>query len=88
MSRAAVAEIADQATQVTTPWFTVGQAAKYSRYNYETVRRACVAYQRDQTRGLRCTQEGPNAHYRIHVDDLDRWVERLPPRSGRRATPR
>lgn len=80
----AVAETVATGGQQDNPWFTVEQAAEYARYSYEHMRRLCVAYQRNDTHGLRCTQRGAGGHYRIHRDDLDRWLAGQPPARGPR----
>jgi hypothetical protein len=64
---------------MSTPWLTLSEACEYTRRSAETVRRAAVAYQRDNSKGLRGFQSHPNACHRFHREDLDRWVMGLAP---------
>lgn len=88
MTQTAIAGAPDTTdTQTLSPWLTVEKAAVYSGYSYETIRRLCVDYRRDNNRGIRCTQRVAGAHYRIHRDDLDRWLDgKSPARGSRRFT--
>lgn len=71
-------------TPVVSPWLTLLEAAEYSKFTYRHVRNACIEYQRYGDRGLKCAQ--PDRFYRIHVADLDRWIEGLAPTRARRRT--
>lgn len=62
------------------PWMTPREASVYTRSAYETIRRACVRYQRTNgAEGLKNSQGGPKTRILIHVKDADRWIRRLPP---------
>jgi hypothetical protein len=61
------------------PWMTLPEACDYTRHSRQTVRRAAVEYQRDNSKGLRGYQPHTNASWRFHVTDLDRWVRGEPP---------
>jgi hypothetical protein len=60
-------------------WLTLDQAAAYAGRHRETVRRAAVEYQRDNRRGLRAGQRQTHACWRFKAEDIDRWIEGLPP---------
>lgn len=65
-----------------TPWMTLAEACAYTKRSRETVRRAAVAYQRNDRAGLRTFQPHPNACHTFHVGDLDRWMQGLAPARG------
>lgn len=57
------------------PWMTRTQAATYTHRNRETIRRACVDYDRSGGKsGLKHSSRVPGGRLFIHVDDADRWM--------------
>lgn len=61
-------------------WLTVRETARHVRRSYETVRRACVEYQRTDGRyGLKCSQPRPRAKILIRPADALRWINGAKP---------
>lgn len=76
--------VIEEPVKPVSPWLTLPEAAEYSKYSYRHVRAACIAYQRYGDRGLKNSQ--PGREYRIHVADVDRWIEGKPPSRSTRRT--
>lgn len=73
-------------TAVAQGWMSLDRAAEYTGRHRETLRRAAVEFQRTNGKaGLRAAQQRANACWRFKADDLDRWVEGLPPKRVRAA---
>lgn len=67
------------------PWLTVRETAAYSRRHKDTVLRALRECQRNGGRsGLKGLQQRANTTYRIHRDDVDRWMRGDAPARGLR----
>ncbi len=49
-------------------WFTTRQAAAFTGYHQDTVRKALEAGE------IAGSQRRAGGHWRIHRDDLDRWL--------------
>ncbi len=56
-------------------FMTIKEAAAYSKFHVDTIRRACTQYRRtDGEEGLRHYQRGPHTKYLIDFDDLVEWL--------------
>lgn len=70
----------DQAPAESPQWMTLKQTVEflqvnYQRRSYETVRNACLEYQRTKGEfGLKCAQGGAGKRYLVHRDDAARWI--------------
>lgn len=80
-------EAAMDSGSIESPWLTVKEAAAYARRHAETVRKAVVEHARDPRHGLKAYQWKAGATWKIHRDDLERWVRGEPPSRGTRRVP-
>lgn len=73
--------VASEATEG--PYLTTLEATRLLKYkNPETIRRAIRLYLKSDGReGLKPLRRRP---YKIHIDDLRRWADGLPPTTGTR----
>lgn len=60
-------------------WLDVSGAATYTGSGESTIR---AAAQSGELRGSKGPRAGTRGKWRFKRDDLDRWVEGLPPRKG------
>ncbi|HKY58737.1 MAG TPA: hypothetical protein VJL80_11925 [Aeromicrobium sp.] len=62
---------------------TIKEAADYCRHHERTVWAALRQYERSAgKRGLKGAQRAPNATWRVHEADADRWMRGEPPARG------
>ncbi|MEC3975103.1 hypothetical protein [Amycolatopsis sp. H20-H5] len=68
------------------PWMDLQEAARFMRRHLRFVQQKCLEYDRSGGKtGLKNTQPtGEDGKRFVHVDDVNRWMERQPPSRGNR----
>lgn len=75
----------EASVQSVSPWMSAPEAAAYAGRHHGTVRKALLEFvQSNGKRGLKGYQRKVHASWRIHRDDLDRWIAGLAPARGAR----
>jgi hypothetical protein len=72
--------------QDTKVWMKVQDVADYAGYHYNQILLALHEYERTKDthspRGLKGFQRKANATWRVHREDVERWMQNLPPTRG------
>jgi hypothetical protein len=67
------------------PWMTPQEAADYAREHKDTILRKCREYDESGGKaGLKNDQKVRNGRRKVHIEDLERYMEGLPPVRGQR----